>query len=106
MDGNPFAETATALQLDEIPVIGSRAIVRDSAHPDGAAGIGPAGVVPLGSGRRGFGKDVAEKGFHDGHAAADEAGVDFDHTGQGSTNQRKRSRGKEGKSRNEKNASR
>ena len=106
MDGNPFAETVTALQFDEIPVIGSRAIVRDSAHPDGAAGSGPAGVVPLGSGRRGFGEEVAEKGFHDGHAAADEAGVDFDHTGQGITDQRKRSRGKEGKSRNEKNASR
>lgn len=103
MDGNnPVADTAIVLQLDEIPVIASRAIVRGFAHPDGAAGRSPAGVISLGSGRRGFGEDVAEKGFHDRHTAADEAGVDFDHTGQGITDQRKRSRGKEGENRNQK----
>lgn len=83
MDDNPIAETTVVLQFDEIPVIGSRAIVRDLAHPDGTAGSGPAGVISLGSAGRGFGEDVAEKGFHHRHTAADEAGVDFDHTGQG-----------------------
>lgn len=99
MDDNPIADTSIALQLDEIPVIGSgsRAIVRDFAHPDGTAGRGP-GVIWSGSGERlAFGEDMAEKGFHDGHAAADESGVDFDHTRKQNMNQSKSGIGEDGK---------
>ena len=95
-------DTAVPFQFDEIPVIIPRALVRRrleilAAHPDdggaGAGGIGAGGVVAvwgLGGGVSAiigmvgfFGEEVAEEGFEDGGAAADEAGVDFDDAGVG-----------------------
>ncbi len=82
MHRNPLTDAPVVLQLDEIPIITPCPVVGEIAHPDGAAGDGPRDVVALGvPGGRVLGEDVAEKGLEDGHAAADEAGVDFDDAG-------------------------
>ena len=79
MNDNPVSDATVAFQLDELPVIISRAVVRKLTHPDGTAGVGSRGNIPLGVVRRVHGEDVSEEGFHDRHAAAYETGVDFDH---------------------------
>ena len=77
---NPITDTTIVFQLDEIPVIRFRAVIRKLTHPDGAAGSCSPGEISLRSERRVFGEDVSEKGFQDRHTAAYEAGVDLDHT--------------------------
>ena len=74
-DQRPIPRALAALELDEIPVVAPAEVVGALAHPDGA---GAGGQVPLVLVRLGFGEDVAEEGLEDGHAAADEAGVDLD----------------------------
>ena len=80
MNDNPVSNATIAFQLDELPVIIPRAIVRKLTHPYGTAGVGSRGDIPLGVMWWVLGEDVSEEGFHDRHAAAYETGVDFDHT--------------------------
>ena len=74
--------TTIALQLDEIPTITPRMIIRKGADPDGAAagtaGAGSRGEIALILTRRIFGEEVSEEWLEEGRTATDETGVDFD----------------------------
>ena len=66
---------AAVLQLDPVPVIAPGLVVGPLAHPDRAEpGVGK----PRRPIRWRFVEDVAEEGFQDRHAAADQTRVDFD----------------------------
>ena len=83
MNNNSVVNTRTtiALQLDEIPTITPRAIIRESADPNGAAagttGARSRGKIPLVLTRRIFGEDVSEEWLEERRTATYETGVDF-----------------------------
>ena len=85
MNENSILDTITtiALQFDEIPIIRPGAVVWEITDPDGAAGACGAssrGEITLTLTRWVFGEDVSEERFEEGRTAADETGVDFNHT--------------------------
>ena len=85
--------TTIALQLDEIPTITPRMIIRKGADPDGAAagtaGAGSRGEIALVLTRRILGEEVSEEWLEEGRTATNETGVDL-HDASGTRDQQRK----------------